>query len=466
MRELSRRELLKSAGIGTAAVALAACQPQVVKETVVVETEKIVRETVVVDAAAAKAAAMKGEISWAFRADIELPWVEERTETFAGMYPDTSVKQVVLARSDMYPKMYAMHAAGDLPDVCFFYHSHYQLWRAIENGVLMELDDQLEADRLDLDEWFPTFIDMCWYKGHFYGLPSWGWSGHDCLTVNNRVFEELGLEPPGPTSHEYSMETIAEWARKFHKPGAGPGPAERFGMSINPNHEIRLVILCRAFDGYMLNEEGTKCMLLEDEGAREAMGWLYDLHVTDPVTPTAGEVANVGTAWAEGRVAMYMTGSLGVLNADKAIQNREVTEVGNILFPRRADGQIPSQLRGGSWNVSARSKMGGVAWEFIKHLSGKEGTLGFNLLANQGALVRPDVMPMLKGKSPVYGWFEENLMNGMKIHPPWNSRGTEFHDAVRQNSEQLFDRKAPMPFEQGLEQLNDAIQDVLELPLA
>ena len=261
MRELSRRELLKSAGIGAASVALAACQPQVVKETVVVETEKIVKETVVVDAGAAKAAAMKGEISWAFRADIELPWVEERTETFAGMYPDTAVKQVVLARSDMYPKMYAMHASGTLADVCFFYHSHYQLWRAIENGVLKELDDQLEADQLDLNEWFPTFTDMCWYKGHFYGLPSWGWSGYDCFVANNRVFEEAGIEPPDPSSHEYSMETIAEWANKFYKPATGAAAADRFGISINFTGDIGLVTFCRAFNGFFLNEDGTQCML-------------------------------------------------------------------------------------------------------------------------------------------------------------------------------------------------------------
>lgn len=79
--------------------------------------------------------------------------------------------------------------------------------------------------------------------------------------------------------------------------------------------------------------------------------------------------------------------------------------------------------------------------------------------------MRPDVMPLLKGKTPIYGWFEENLMNGMKIHPPANSRGTEFGDAITQNADRLFDRKDPMPFEQGLEQLHDAVQKVLDMPL-
>lgn len=109
MTKFSRREVLRGGGIAAMAILAAACQPKVVEVTRVVEkeVEKVVRETVIVDEAAQKAAAMKGELRWAFRADIELPWVEERIKTFTEMYPNTSVKQVILARSDMYPKMYA-----------------------------------------------------------------------------------------------------------------------------------------------------------------------------------------------------------------------------------------------------------------------------------------------------------------------------------------------------------------------
>jgi len=487
--KLSRRELIKRGSIAATGVLLSACQPKVVekvvevtrevekvvekekvvKETVevekVVEKEKVVKETVVVDAQAQKKAAMKAEMSWAFRADIEQPWPTERADSFTDMYPDVHIEQVVLARSDMYPKEYAMHAAGTLPDICFFYHSHFQQWRAIENGVVMPVDEFANNDQLDLNEWFPVFIDMGMYKGKLYGLPSWGWSGWDCITINSLLLEEAGIEAPEPTSHATSMDTITEWIFKFYDPPKGDGPAERFGISIGIG-DISFETLCRAFNGYFISPDGTKCLIGEDENANQAVKWWYDLAVTEKVTPVAGELAaGEYVAWAEGKLAMFMTGSLGVINAERTTRDPQVCKLGNIMFPTRKDGKIPSQMRGGHWNISAASKNGAVAWEFIKHLSGKDGTIGFNLVANQGALVRPDALPYLKGKSPVYNWFEQNLMDGMIIHAPANSRGSELGDAIAQNATRWFDRRDPMPFEEGMMMFHDAVQKVLDLPM-
>ena len=486
--KFTRRDMLRLAALAAGGT-LAGCAPKivevtkVVKETVVQVQEKVVKETVqvekkvevtkevekkvtvVVDAQAQKKAAMKANMTWTYRADIFQPWPDERVKSFRDMYPDVQIEQIVLARADMYPKEYAMHAAGNLPDICFFYHSHFQLWRAIENGVIMPLDEYVARDQLDLSEWFPLFIDMSKYKGKFYGLPSWGWSGWDCITINSLLLEEAGIKVPDPTSHATTMDTITEWILKFYKPAKAGGPVERFGIDIGIG-DISFETLCRAFDGYFISEDGKKCLIGEDENSNKAAKWWYDLAVTNKVTPLSGELAAGDyVAWAEGKLAMFMTGSLGVIFAEQTQKDPKVCKLGNLMFPLRKDGRIPSQMRGGHWNISAKSKFAPQAWEFMKHLSGKDGTIGYNLVSMNGGLVRPDVMPYLKGKSAVYSWFEENLAKGMMIHAPANSRGTELGDAIAQNATRWFDRKSPIPFEEGMKLFHDAVQKVLDMPM-
>ena len=471
---LTRRALLKMGALASGAI-LAACQPAVVKETVVVEkeVEKVVKETVVVekekivekDVAAEKAAALKGKLVWDTFRGVGTGWNEERITTFKDIYPNVEVKLrpgVMAGQQENYGKWYAMYAAGDLGDITQFDPSHYHFWRAIDKGIVMPITEFVNEENLDLKQWFDAFIEMQWYKGDIYGLPSWGWTGYDCFVTNYLHFEEAGLEPPEPTSHEYSMDQIAQWAHDFYKPGKGPGEVERYGLALSWG-EAGVVVLTRAFGGYLINEEGTKCLLLEEKPA-QAMKWAYKLAVEDQILPAPGELSggNQG-AWAAGKLTMYHGGSLSVINANKAITDKSLAKIGQVLFPTREDGKIPSQLRGGTWDVTSTTKYPRAAYEFIKHLSGKDGTIGFNLIGGNGALTRPDVLPVLAANNPLYNWFYDNLENGMGIRAPANSRGREYTDAVAQWCTKLMDKENPIPFEQGLQEMHDAIQKVLDM---
>jgi hypothetical protein len=58
------------------------------------------------------------------------------------------------------------------------------------------------------------------------------------------------------------------------------------------------------------------------------------------------------------------------------------------------------------------------------------------------------------------------LENGIPAHAPANSRGREYTDAVTQWMTLMMDPNAPVPFEQGLEDLHNNIQMVLDMPPA
>lgn len=442
---ISRRGFLKSAGAVASVSILAACAPGAAP----------VAEG---DGEAAPSSAGVNLVWDTFRG-VGTGWNEERIETFAEVNPDVSIEFRPLTGSsqqDNYGKMYAMYAADDLGDIIAFDPSHYHFWRAINAGIIGSMGELMEADDLDLSQWFERFIELQRYQGDIYGLPSWGWAGHDTLIVNAVHFEEAGIDLPDPTAHDTSMETIAEWARTFYREN------DRFGLAF-PLGDSSVSVLCRTWNTYFINEDGTECLLLDDENAQAAVRWLYDLGVTDNVMPAPGSGLDLVAAQLEGKITMNWAGSLNVRNYDRDIQDESAARASQILFPVREDGRFPSQIRGGTWNMNAGTEHPQESYEFIKHITTFDGCLGFNLVAGNGALVRPDVLDELIAQNPVHEWFIPNLENGIAAHAPANSRGREYTDAIVQQMQILLDPNNPVEFEQGIESLHTAVQDVLDL---
>ncbi len=487
LTKVSRRHMLKLFAVATGGT-LAACAPKIIKETVVVEKEvekvvqqtvvvteekvvekeKVVKETVVVDAQAQKQAEMKGKIVWdTFRANP--PWDKDRLDNFKNLYPNVEVelRMGVADQQANYAKWYAMEAAGDLGDVVQFDPSHFHFWRAADKNIIMPIDDLIAADNTDLSQWYDQFMNMSKYKGGIWGVPSWGWSGPDCIVVNELALKEIGIDPmPDATTYSTTWEQIQEWIEKTRI--ASGDKVDRYGWAWYGG-EGGFTVMARWFGGDLINPEGTKCTFQDDDKALKGLKLCYELVVEKKLAPLPGALGqNVSneTALAEGRLAMYHGGSLNAVNAQNAIKDNTKAKVNVILFPKRDDGKVPAQIRGGAWQIHKTSKLPAIAYEFAKELSSKDGCLGFNMFGGNTALVRPDVLPLLRVQKPLYKNFENNLMNGMVINAPANSRGREFTDAIAQNGTKLMDPIQPMPFEQGIEEMAVEVQKVLDTPPA
>ena len=447
-KNISRRNFLQISGFATAAGVLAACAPAAPGAAPAGE-----------EGGSAAPAADTINLTWdTFRAP-GTGWNEERIETFQEANPNISVEFRPLTGSsqqDNYGKMYSQFAAGDLGDICAFDPSHFHFWRAIDKNIIMPLDDVAEAAGTDLTQWFEQFISLQYRDGKLYGLPSWGWAGYDTLVTNAVQFEEAGIELPDPTSHDTSMETIGEWVRELYVEG------ERFGLGAIPG-ESTFVVLARIWNGDLISEDGTKCTILDDDNAVASFKWMYDLYVTDKVLPAPGSIENLVTANQEGMLAMNWAGSLNVRNFKRDVTDPAVGEAAQILFPTREDGRYPSQLRGGTWNILNGTDHPTEAYAFLEHITSTEGCYSFNIVGGNGALVRPDVLQQLIDNDPVHEWFVPNLENGIAAYGPSNSRGREYTDACAQYGSLLLDPNQPVDFEQGLQDLHDAIQTVLDM---
>jgi ABC-type glycerol-3-phosphate transport system substrate-binding protein len=449
---LSRRQFIQMSGALAASGLLAACAAPVAAP-----------QAASGGGEQAAAGSDKIHLKWDTFRGVGTGWNEERIETFVAEHPDIEIEFRPLTGStqqDNYGKMYAQFAAGDLGDLCAFDPSHFHFWRAINGNIIGPIDDLVAADSTDLSQWFEQFMVLQHYQGQLFGLPSWGWAGFDSFVINAVHFEQEGVELPDPIGHETPMEIYGEWARSFYKPDG-----ERFGLNMSWG-EAGLVTLCRAFNGDLIDAEGTKCLLLEDENAQAGLRWAYALAVEEKLLPAPGSFENVDTAVAEGKITMNWAGSLNVRNTKRAIKDESVAKAHQGLLPTDQNGKFPSQIRGGTWNILKATPHPSEAFEFIKHITTLDGCFGFNLVAGQGAFVRPDVVDRLIQEDPVHEWFIPNLENGIPAHAPANSRGREYTDACTQWMGLMMDPNAPVPFEQGLEDLANNIQMVLDMPPA
>ncbi|MGH2350905.1 MAG: hypothetical protein ACRDJN_04750, partial [Chloroflexota bacterium] len=101
-------------------------------------------------------------------------------------------------------------------------------------------------------------------------------------------------------------------------------------------------------------------------------------------------------------------------------------------------------------------------WEFIKHITSREGKLTFNTIGGNGALVRPDIMDDEYFQDPNFRVYLENFERAMVHVVPANFRGTEYEKAYSQFGAPWY--KGEVGFENGLRTLTDEVQKVLDKP--
>jgi len=458
-RKISRRQLLRLTGSLAVGGALASCAAPPSSAPVSSGAPAANTGAKAASPTEAPASGEKVKLKWdTFRAP-GTGWNEERIKTFVEKHPNVEIEFRPLtgaSQQDNYGKMYAQFAAGDLGDVIAFDPSHFHFWRAINKNIIGPLDDLVAADKTDLKQWFDQFIGLQYFNGKLYGLPSWGWAGQDTIVMNAVQMKAAGITPPDPKGYATSMDTYAEWARKLFKKG------ERYGLGIAFD-EGHLVTLARAYNGDLIDTAGKKSLLMDDKNAQDSLRWAYKLAVEDKVLPRPADMADQAAALLGGQLSMMWGGSLNARNFKRDIKDKITAEATQGLLPMRKDGKPASQIRGGTWNILKSSKYQSDAFQFIKHITSFDGCVGFNFVAGQGAMVRPDVLQELVKKDPIHEWFIPNLTNGIPANAPANSRGREYTDACQQWATKMMDPGENIPFEKGLQDLHTNIQKVLDM---
>jgi multiple sugar transport system substrate-binding protein len=452
----SRRRVLGVLGMGTAAAVLAACGAA---------TQSGAGSA---GSGAGQAGGPRGlapaTIGWdTFRGvagGFGTKWPDDMVATFQAKHPNVKVEYRPIAlgeggQQSAYPKMLANAAAGTLGEVHAWDPSHWQMYQAVKKSLIRPLDPYVARDKFDLGQYYKPFIEYQQWQGKLWGLPSWGWTGHDGLLYNSELISAAGVTFPAQNSPEWTMSKLYEIVVKVGKFIERTGGA---GMTTTMPGAIAVTVLCRAFNADNLSADGKKS-LLTDAGPKEAMKWVYDLATRERVIALPGTYQ--GDIFLNGTLGMEQAGSLSVFNRNKANKDG-ILKFKTQLFPKRRDGKRPSQLRGGTWNVGQSVKFPDHGWEFVKHITTRDAVLGFNVHGGEGALVRPDIMSDDYFKDPNFRVFLENFENSMSHVVPANLNGFDYEGAYTKFGLPFY--KGEVGFEDGLITLNTEVQKILDLP--
>jgi multiple sugar transport system substrate-binding protein len=303
-------------------------------------------------------------------------------------------------------------------------------------------------------------MEMQRLNGKVWGLPAWGHPGDGGIVFNELALAEVGLKTPDHTSPSWTMEAFYDTAVKLHK--ASGGQVQRFGVNLGTALR-HVTCIARGFDAELISEDGKKSLVMEPNAVK-ALRWINDLAQKEKVMALPGSFqGDANSLFASGKLGSHQAGALAMFNIKDAIKDPNLARMKSVLFPKRPDGKHPSQTRGGTWQVGSKTKYPEAAWEFVKHKASREGALLFTHLSKSSvALTRPDVLDDKYFDEPNFGPYKETLLRAMPNTVPANARGTELQDAFAQAFSLVYLGK--VGFDQGVKDLNDALQRVLDKP--
>ena len=401
-KRMSRREMLRLAGLGAAGAALAACQPktvivekevekvvtqvvtQVVKETVketvivegtpkVVEREvtKIVEREVEKVVTVAPEPAEEVELQFLRQAEVITPDepVAVLLEGFHESHPGVKVKTVTTTSGDDYfTKLVTMTAAGTPPDL--FEMPPWKLAVFVEENLLADLGPLVEAWGFDLDNIPEPLVDAYSWGGVLLGMPVMG-SNVYLIGYNKDVFDEAGVEYP---PRNWTWDECLETAKKVTIDEDGDGDPEIWGLTFNVINPSRLLPYLWSWGADFYNyPELTKCTLNSPEavGALEfALSWIREHKVSPPPEMGASEL---GITFDAGLVAMADVGSGAWVDPKDPSQFRWGFNWGLTDFPK--DVATRTLIHSNGLSIARTSKHRDTAWELLQFLMSEESQI-------------------------------------------------------------------------------------------
>ena len=434
---LTRRSFLRAGAIG-AAVTLAACTPQVVEKTVVVkeavevekEVTRIVKEVAAPEAgeiviryhARSGAIAKPSGSEWPLHLDA----VEEFMDANPGI--KVVVEDIPTSKlSDFYAKLTTMLASGTVGDFTWCHTSDQDLLRLAYMQAFAAIDDFVEAEQIDLTEYFVAAIDGCRFEGKLYALPFTMHAGGSAIFFYNKdLFEANSLDMP---SEDSTQDDIKAWARALSKGKELYGFRPNLGGSQNQESQLR------QFGTHPVSEDGKSSQM----NVPKALDWakfIYEYY-DEKLAPLQDDMPTGGlnAMFAAQKLAMFQNGPWAINSAGLAVG--DAFEIGMMPIPKG-----PSGLRGyggyiDGWALTTQSKHKAEAFKAMHGMASfRSGVLRLSL--REGLTAMPSVYEDAQFADNARAQLINSVVKQcLAQRHPWNFRGAE-HASVLQNELDLL----------------------------
>jgi ABC-type glycerol-3-phosphate transport system substrate-binding protein len=370
-QKVSRRELLRLAGIGGVSLLAAACAPAPPPAPSAAPQQAAPTAAVEEKPAPTQAPAEQGHnitVAWHTGGEGANKVFAEAADLFEKDHPNYKLERIMAPWDQYMNKILVMYASGTAPDA----HTIPWGWYAVfaEKGGLLDIGPLAERDATDLkpEDFWPAAWDGMLYKGTRRALPR-ETMGMFLVAYNKDLFDQAGIQNPADLyeAGEWTWEKWREVAGQLAKRSG-----DRFDQ-VGGNFPV----FNEGFDISMrswglkggLYDEALTTIKLTDPLTYEFTAWLQDVITKDKSIIPPGESEEFD--WmASGKQAM-------VNDATWAIPNwREAWKFAwDFAPPPKGKGGFFEPAGYDFYGINGKTKDPDGAWEFIKYQNLPDMTL-------------------------------------------------------------------------------------------
>jgi multiple sugar transport system substrate-binding protein len=287
-------------------------------------------------------------------------------DLYGKLYPDVTVEKIrVPDDAEGSRKLLSMIAANDVPDL--WWNRQRTANPFIVRGALLDMKPYVTADKIDMNDFWPSAIKTYTRGDAIYGLPNS--SSSNAYYFNADLYKAGGVPLPTETAKAgpWNWNVLQEQAIKLTK---GDGPTKTFGM--DPVLSIYSVdMFIWQAGGKLWDDDHKECYLNSPE-AVSAIQFLVDMTQKHKAMPTSAETGTSGSGgatdlFAGGRTAIKMAGRFVL---DTLLKSN--SQVGMVIAP---EGPKANTTRGDDLAASIikAAKNPDAAWAYAKMWSSDDG---------------------------------------------------------------------------------------------
>lgn len=321
--------------------------------------------------------------------------LEQIIAKFNETHPHIKVTPVTVFGS--YDKLLTAIAAGTAPDVTSAIWVE-QMPDLASRGALTPLDPFAERDGITGEEYIPALWNAWHYDGKLYALSAV--ANFSMIAYNRDLFDEVGI---GADNIPTTIDELTAYANKLYK--ANRGRITRIGYLPS-----MLNVVVRQFKGTLYEDGQIK---VDTPELRSALNWIksfydqYGYTTIQSFLSSQGNYASAANPFFAGQIAMQDNWGEWIVNFTKWYAPH--MNYGRFPYPM-VDGS-PGLVNWGQsvWVIPTGSKHPEEAWEFIRWITGPEGSrllaLGITNASTHLALNATDefleAMPVLADSLPI-----------------------------------------------------------------
>ena len=438
--KISRRYLLRSAGLAVGAGALGAlagCASATSlpsTSTPTAPAEATVAPTAPAEATVAptvpQAVTTSVTLTIAVYAEpSRTPVQEAMWKSFQEEHPDIKLAVQSADFNTYYTKLNANIAAETLPDV--FMMSGAYFYNGAMKGVFKQLDSYIKAANMNLDDYFTEQPNM-YYQGNIYAFP--GEIDVMALAYNKTMFDEAGVKYP---TNDWTWDDLLSAAQKLTRKNAQG--QQTYGMYAVNNAQEMWGDLVKENGGSFLTPD-LKQGALNSPEAIEAIQFAVDMIYKHKVSPSPQGVSSL-PGYIESGGSPFLTG----LVAMKFQGNYEMTLLSGIKnFAWDVVTMPKRKVKGGlgwtqAWVMPKNAKNPDKSWTLLNWLvtKGQEITASVPGRGLTPSYKKAAYSPAFLGTPPpdVKGWLDGwQYHHTFDFHPAW----FEYQGAYSQALDAVF----------------------------